>query len=165
MNNPASELKKSNLVSLVHIRWHYSAQQQQLPLIISHQSGQPDFTDQRRLWNEDDKWWKHWGTTEVAILVADNSQGAVVDCLTDAEQSVARLEHIKEGVCLCGSAELPALRISLTQTHQHTLVLWGRNTVSCKYKFLIQMDDLRVRFREGRKKYFSVIFICLYPWR
>ncbi len=60
---------------------------------------------------------------EVVISVAYNSQGAAVDCSTDAEQSVARLEHIKEGVCQCRSAELPALRISLTQTHQHTLAL------------------------------------------
>lgn len=51
------------------------------------------------------------------IAVADNSQGAEADCLTDAEQSVARLEHIKEGVCLCRSAELPALRIAIIQTH------------------------------------------------
>lgn len=54
------------------------------------------------------------------------------DCSTDAEQRGASLEHIKEGVCLCTSAELSALRISLTQTHQLLLVLGGLKTASCK---------------------------------
>lgn len=50
--------------------------------------------------NEDYKWWECWSTIEVVISVADNSQGAAVDCSTDAKQRVAHLEHITEGVCL-----------------------------------------------------------------
>lgn len=90
------------------------------------------------------------------ISVADSSQGAVVDCLTDAEQSEARLEHIKEGVCLCRSAELPALRISLTQTHQHTLVLPGT-----KHGILQIPLSVAVRQPSSQGKYFHVIFTCV----
>lgn len=55
-----------------------------------------------------------------------------VGCSTDAKQSGASLEHIKEGVCLCMSAELSALRISSAQSHQLPLVLGGLKTASCK---------------------------------
>ena len=73
--------------------------------------------------------------------MADNSQGAAVDCWTDAE-SVAHIQHIEGG-------SVSALRITLTQdTSAHISTL--RNEPPKNASFSHRWTTL-VRSREGRK--------------
>lgn len=53
--------------------------------------------------------------------------------MTDAEHSVACLEHIKEGFCLCRSIEIPAIGVIInSETSAHISLLKKKTQLHTK---------------------------------